>query len=233
MYKDLFYNRKLVISIFAVLIVLATLVALGPLFYSLYMGAGVKTEGINADGAEPATEELDGEWNVVQGSGRNFTSAGFTFHEILPAEEKQTSGSTTSVTGHAHIDGDVMDQASITVNLENITSDKQVRDQNTKDKLLETAFFPEAFFELTEPVDLSTVPSDGTVGTVTLTGDMTIKDKTNTVSEDFDVLRTGDQLIFAGDVPINRLDYGVETPEFVAAKIDENGFVNVRITMQK
>ncbi|QCB28418.1 YceI family protein [Corynebacterium endometrii] len=233
MFKDLFYNRKLVISIFAVLIVLATAVALGPLFYSLYMGAGVKTEGIDAEGAEPASAELDGDWQVVQGSGRNFTSAGFTFHEILPAEEKVTSGSTTAVSGHARISGNVMDQASITVNLENLTSDKQVRDQNTKDKLLEVEFYPEAYFELTKPVDLAAVPGDGSVGTVTMTGGLTIKDNTNSITQDFDVLRTGDQIVVAGDIPINRLDYGVETPEFIAAKIDEEGFVNVRVTLEK
>ena len=40
-------------------------------------------------------------------------------------------------------------------------------------------------------------------------------------------------MIVAGDIPINRLDYGVETPELVAAKIAEEGEVNVRINMTK
>ena len=45
--------------------------------------------------------------------------------------------------------------------------------------------------------------------------------------------RSGDRLVVAGDIPINRLDYGVETPELVAAKINEDGEVNVRVNLTK
>ena len=66
-----------------------------------------------------------------------------------------------------------------------------------------------------------------------LTGEMTIHGETNTVTHEFDVARSGSSLIVAGDVPINRADYGVESPEFVAAKIDEQGEVNIRLNMHQ
>ena len=68
---------------------------------------------------------------------------------------------------------------------------------------------------------------------MTLTGDLTIMGATNSVTQTFEVARSGDNLIIAGDIPINRLDYGVDTPEFVAAKIAEEGEINIRINLAK
>ena len=43
MLKKIFYNRKIMVPIFIVIIVGLTLVALVPMFYTLFMGSGVKT----------------------------------------------------------------------------------------------------------------------------------------------------------------------------------------------
>lgn len=231
--KELFYNRKLVVSIFVVLILLTSAIAIGPVLYSLFMGAGVKTEGIDESKLEASSTDLDGQWNVVQGDIHNFTSVGFTFFEVLPAEEKETSGSTTDVTGEASISNGVMEQARVVVAMDTLTTDKEVRDQNMKDKLFITEDYPEATFELSEPADLSGLPEDGTVGEVELTGELTIKDKTNLITHTFDAVRSGDQILIAGDVPINRLDYDVITPELIAATIDEQGDINLRIALQR
>ena len=66
--KSVFGNRKLVISVFVILILVSTALALGPLVFSLVMGRGVKTEPINLDRVKAASTELDGQWNVVKGS---------------------------------------------------------------------------------------------------------------------------------------------------------------------
>ena len=136
-------------------------------------------------------------------------------------------------TGQADISDSTLKTAAVTVDMDELTTDKKVRDQNMKSKLFETQLFPEASFELTEPASLADVPDDGTIGTVKLTGDLTIKDETHEVSQDFDVLRDGDNIVIGGTVPINRLDYGVETPEMLAAKVEEKGEVNLRISFKK
>ena len=231
--KSVFGNRKLVISIFVILILASTALALGPLVFSLVMGRGVKTEPINLDRIKAASTELDGEWHVVKGSPYNFTSAGFTIDEILPADKRTTSGSTKEVTGQATISGSVVQEAAITVDMTSLTTDKKVRDQNMKTKLFEVTKFPESTFKLTEPADLSSVPEDASPATIPLTGDLTIHGETQKVTADFQVVRDGDTIILGGDIPINRLDFGVETPEMIAAKISEVGDVNVRVTLQK
>lgn len=231
--KKLFYNRKLVITIFVVLIVLLTAVAIGPMVYSLLKGAGVKTEPVSADGAKAASTELDGTWEVAKGRANNHTSVGFTFNEVLPAEKTTTSGSTTEVTGQADISDSTLKTATVTVDMDELTTDKKVRDQNMKDKLFITREYPEASFKLTEPADLSKVPEDGSLAKVKLTGELTIKDKTKKVSEDFDVVRDDKTIVLGGNIPVNRLDYGIETPELIAAKIAEEGEVNIRVTLEK
>lgn len=94
MLQKLFYNRKLVVTIFVVLIVGLGLFAVAPVVYSAVMGSGIRTGGLSADNAEPATTDVNGEWQVVEGQGGNATAVGFTFFEILPAERKNTSGTT-------------------------------------------------------------------------------------------------------------------------------------------
>lgn len=226
-------NRKLVISVFVVLITLASAVALGPVFYSLFMGKGVKTEPIDTSRLKAASTDLNGDWKVVKGDPRNHSSVGFTFDEVLPAERTRTSGSTTAVTGQASIDGGVLESGSITVDMTQLGTDKKVRDQNMKSKLFITEKYPESSFNITQPADLSAVPDDGSVAKVKLTGDLQIKDAKRPVTQVFDVVRDGDLILLGGTIPVNRLDYDIQTPDMIAAKIAENGEVNIRIALAK
>jgi probable secreted protein len=83
------------------------------------------------------------------------------------------------------------------------------------------------------PVDITGVPDNGEPGTVTVTGMLNLHGVEKEVTAEFDVLRTGNRLVIAGTVPINRIDFGVETPDFVAAKVDEDGELNIRLAMEK
>lgn len=225
--------RTPIIVVAVILVVLLALAAVVPPLYSLIMGTGVKTGGIQTDNAEPASTDVNGSWNVTPGEIPNYTSAGFTFDEILPGEEKTTSGSTYDVTGTVEIADNAITTGLITVDMTNITTDQEKRDINVRMKLLNTDEFPTATFQVTEAVDLSGIPDDGSIGQVVVPGELTVHGQTNPVTPTFDVLRDGDRVIIASDIEINRLDYGVETPEFVAAKIDEMGEINVRLSLEK
>lgn len=226
-------RRKTVIAILVTLIVGLALISVGPVIYASVMGPGVKTEELNADGADPAETEMDGEWGIAPGTVDNITSVGFTFNEILPAEQKVTSGSTQEVTGNVTVDGETLTAGNITVNMGNITTDNERRDVNVRMKILNTDEYPNSTFEITEPVDLSAVPEDGTPGEAEITGDLTIRGQSNEVTQVFDVLRDGERVIIAGDLPFNRLDYGVEASDFVAAKIAEEGELNILAVFEK
>lgn len=226
-------NQKLVVIGGVAVIVLLALLALVPLFMSLVTHPGVKTDGIDAEGAKPATTDVDGTWVVSGRPDKNRTSVGFTFNELLPGDERTTSGSTQDVEGQMTIESGALTAGEVTVDMGNIVTDKDVRDENVRRKILHTEKYPEARFVLTEPADVAQLPEDGTVGTVILTGDLTIHGETNQITQEFNALRTGDTVVVHADVPIKRSDYKVETPEFVAAKIAEAGELNIRLRLEK
>ncbi|WP_245802293.1 YceI family protein [Corynebacterium pacaense] len=214
-------------------IVALALLAVGPMVYKLVMGPGLRTDGIHGGDTVPASTGMDGTWRVVPGDTPNHSSAGFTFAEILPGEQKITSGSTPEVSGSIEVSNDTLTSGLITVDMTHITTDQEKRDINVRMKLLYTDDFPTATFEVGREVDLSAVPGDGKVAQVVIPGELTVHGVTREVSPTFDVLRSGERVIVASDIAINRLDYNVETPDFVAAKIDENGEINVRLTLEK
>ncbi|MCQ9352466.1 YceI family protein [Corynebacterium sp. 153RC1] len=230
-------NRKqkpLVVAVAAVVVILA-LVALTIVLIPLFRGPGVKTGVIDTTNSQPASTDLDGEWEVVYGDAPNISSVGFTFNEVLPGERLTTSGSTRTVSGQATISGSVLESGLVVVDMTTINSDREKRDVSVRTRIFETDRYPEATFEAAPDagVDLSGLPTDGTPGTVELPGTLTIKGVSQEVNATFDVVRDGEKLSMSSTIPINRLDYGVEAPEFVAASIDEEGELNVLITLEK
>jgi len=225
---------KIIIAIFVILIVVLALVAVVPMLFAVAMGPGVKTEGLKAEGAAPASTDINGEWHVAHQRGNaNTTSVGFTFFEILPSDRRQTSGSTQSVEGWATIEQGTLQAGEIVVDMTDVSTDNERRDINVRNKIFHTNEYPTATFSITEPVDVSEVPGDGTPGKVTLAGEMEIRGETRPLSHEFDILRDGDHVVVSGDIEINRNEYGVESPEFVAAKIDDTGELNIRIMLKK
>lgn len=225
--------NKIIVAIFVVLIVALALVAVVPMLYNVVMGPGVRTEGLSAQNAQPATTEVDGEWQVAHGVGTNSTSVGFTFFEILPSDRRQTSGSTQAVEGYATVEAGTLQSGEIVVDMTQLSTDNERRDINVRNKILHTKQYPTATFRITEPADVSQLPGNGTPGKVTLSGEMEIRGEVRPLSHEFDVLRDADRLIVAGDVLIDRNEYGVESPDFVAAKIDDTGELNIRVALEK
>lgn len=226
-------KRTILIVAVSVFIVAALAVAAIPFVATLRNDGGVKTEGIQADRLQHASTGLDGTWEVTTQLGANSTSAGFTFEEVLPGQRKTTSASTQQLSGFATIEDGTLSAGEITVDMTGLTSDSDVRDSHVRETIFHTAEFPTATFNVVEPADVSRVPEDGSIAQVDLTGDLTIHGETNRITQAFNVARSGDRLIVAADIPINRNEYGVKTPELVAAKIAEDGEINVRINLTK
>lgn len=225
-------KRTALIVVVSIFIVLALAVALIPLALNM-LGGGVKTEGIDSGALHAASTDVDGQWSVSDHPGANRSSVGFTFDEVLPGERRTTSGSTEGVTGKVTVEDAQLTAGEIRVDMNNITTDSDVRDNNVRNKIFETRQYPESTFVLTEPADLSGLADDGTPSDVELTGDLTIHGTTNRITNTFQAARSGDHLVVAGDVPIHRADYNVDSPEFVASKIAEDGEVNIRLNLSK
>lgn len=226
-------RRTWIIAVFIVAIVALAAVAVVPMAISTFSSSGVPTDGISAENAKPASTEADGHWQVTHKHGRNSTSVGYTFDELLPGDRRLTSGSTTSVEGSVDIEDQHITAGKIEVDLRDLSSDNERRDINAAMKILETDQYPTAIFEVTGPVDIHGLPADGTIGEVKVPGKLTIHGKTKKITATLEVLRDGESVIIGGDVPFKRSEFDVKAPDFVAAKIADDGELNLRIHLVK
>lgn len=226
-------KRKSLIIVVGAIVVLLGLFTVATVVYPLLNSPGLKTEELDASNAQPATTDIDGEWRIVYGNKPNFSSVGFTFEEILPGEQQVTSGSTNALQGGATIENETLESGRVVVDMEQVGTDQEKRDINVRNKIFNTNEYPEAVFEVSEPVSLSDVDEDANVSEIQVPGKLTIKGVTKDVEPTFKVVRSGEQLILSTIIHINRTDFGVETPDFVAARIAENGEVNVLLTLEK
>ena len=229
--------RKSIITLGVIGIIVGALFAVGPIVRLYTDDGGLRTASVKT-GGEPATTDVNGAWEIVPGSGNNQTQAGYTFNEVLPGQKKSTSGRADNqreenIKGHFMVKDGVLTEGSVTVRVDGISSDVEKRDINVRREIFETDKYPEASFTLTKPVDISDIPGDGTPGEATVTGDLELHGQHKSVTSPFTILRTGETVVISANIDINRLDFGVKTPEFVAAEVDEEGTIDVLLVLEK
>ena len=71
------------------------------------------------------------------------------------------------------------------------------------------------------------------ISSVGFTFDEILPSDKRTTSGSTQAVRDGDKLTVSTVLRFNRLDYGVKTPEFIAAKVSEEGDLNVLLTFKK
>ncbi|WP_297666688.1 YceI family protein [uncultured Corynebacterium sp.] len=224
--------RKGIITLAVIGMIVGVLMAFGPLVANYFSDRGLRTADITA-GGEPASVGMDGSWHVVRGAGDNTSQAGYTFDEKLPAGSKTTSGRTEDVEGDVKVEDKKLTKGKITVDVASISSDVEKRDINVRKSILHTDRFPKATFTLTEPADVSNLPDDGTTEKVKVTGDLELRGKKNPVTAELKVLRTGEHVILQGNIPFKRSDFDIQTPQFVAATIADEGTVDLLLVLEQ
>lgn len=229
--------RKGIITLGVVAVVVLVAMSLGPVAVNLLTNRGLQTASLDT-GGEPATIGVDGTWEVVRGAGRNFSQAGYTFGEKLPSARKTTSGRTDNshdknIVGEVKVRNGVMTEAVVKVDVASISSDVEKRDINVRRKILLTDKHPRAEFTLTKPVRVSQIPKNGTVDTIKVRGDLQLVGKRRPVAAEFKVLRTGENVLLEAHVPFKRSAFGIETGQFVASKIDDEGTIDLLLVLAR
>ena len=188
----------------------------------------------------PADAGADGTWMVDTSIGEfSYEDATSTFVGFRVDEELSSIGSTTAVgrtpevSGMVEIEGSTLTAASITANLDEITTDRSRRDNAVK-RSLDTASFPEATFVLAEPVDFGAVPADGESVAVTAPGELTIKGVSQTVDFPLEAQVVGDVVVVVGSIEITFADYGVSVPSApVVLSADDFGIIEVQLFLTR
>lgn len=217
-----------------VVVVAALGLYFGPKIYASLQEDDAPAASVSTSGAQAAsTESIDGRWIVTPGDAANATAAGYTVDELLNGSDVTVVGSTTEVSGNVVIADDTLTQGQVVVMTNSITTDSDRRDSQFRGNIFETAAYPTATFDIDSPIDLSSLPKDGTTQTVTAEGTLTLKDQTRPVSVQMEVLQSGDTLIASGAIPTTWADYGIEPPSLGFVTVEGSGTVDFLINLSQ
>jgi polyisoprenoid-binding protein YceI len=149
------------------------------------------------DGADAPTG-IEGEWVLTDGS-----QVGYRVKEVLFGQDTEGVGRTSEVTGSLAIDGTDVTAVDLVVDMASIESDESNRDRQFHGRIMDTTTFPEASFQLTEPIELGSVPATGEEVTVDAVGDLTLRGVTQPVTIPLTARLDGTTFAVSGTVTLD------------------------------
>lgn len=158
---------------------------------------------------------------------------GYRVTENLFGQDTEGVGRTTSVTGSLTLDGSAITAAEFTVDMTTLKSDEDNRDRKFQGEIMETSTYPTATFKITKPIELGTLPADGTEITATATGDLTLHGVTKSVTLTVKAQRNGDIIDVLGSTNIKFADYAIKNPSNGAVTTADNGTIEFLLTFTK
>jgi len=168
----------------------------------------------------PADDELTGLWMVTDGS-----EVGYRVKEVLGGVDTEGVGRTDDVSGSLTIQGTSIIGTTFEVAVATITSDSTRRDSQFAGPIMETSVHPTATFQLTQPIELGSVPESGTTITATAVGELTMHGVTRDVS--FEVSARIDNGIIGvlGGIEVLFSDYDIDNPSNGFVTTGDNGLI--------
>ncbi|HTG46640.1 MAG TPA: YceI family protein [Actinomycetota bacterium] len=185
-----------------------------------------------SSGGSPAS--LDGTWTIntsttlSDGSG---TFAGYRIDEQLANVGANTAvGRTSQVSGSMTIDGTKITALNVSVDMTGLESDDSRRDNQLRERGLETDRFPTATFELTKPIDVGSTPKQGQQVRLEATGTFTLHGVTKPVTVPITAVWSGDLVAATASFDVALADYGIDPPTgFFVLSIADSGTVEMRL----
>lgn len=197
------------------------------------------TSSSASSSSDPLSGGIDGTWNVDTsiGSFSDFSDSfvGYRVQEQLASIGGNTAvGRTPAVSGSLTIAGTKVTATTIQADLTGLQSDDNRRDGQLSHQGLETSTFPTATFTLTSPIDLGSVPADGTEVSVTATGTLTLHGQTKDVKIPLKAKLSGNTIVVTGSLEITFADYGITKPNsFAVLSIADTGTLELQLFFTK
>lgn len=159
-------------------------------------------------------DDVEGIWRVA---GRSIV--GYRVGEQIGLSKTEGVGRTEAITGTFEISGQTLVAAVFTVDMATLQSDRSQRDDQVRGRILETASFPTASFELAAPVSLLSASTDGETKTQMIGGNLTLRGVTKYVEVFIRATNALGQLRITGDTEVVFSEWGVPNPSLPAALI--------------
>jgi len=169
---------------------------------------------------ESESGDVSGTWTATGES-----TLGYRVKEVLGGVDTEGVGRTSQVDGEIVLEGTTLASARFTVDVSSITSDSSRRDSQFTGRIMDAATYPEATFALTTPVDLQTIPAAGERITVEVTGDLTLRGTTRSVTFPLTAEYSGTQIAVLGNIEIVFADYGIPNPSNNFVKTGDDGLL--------
>ncbi|HEU5449917.1 MAG TPA: YceI family protein [Acidimicrobiia bacterium] len=186
------------------------------------------TTATTAAAGATAPASFDGTWVATTGS-----QAGYRVDEILFGQNVEAVGRTSNVDGALTITGATVESAAISIDLASVESDESRRDNQFRGRIMNVAQYPTATFTLKSPIDLGTLPADGATVTVPATGELTLHGTKKTVTVNVTAKRSGGTITVQGAIPVVFADYGIPSPSFGPAEVENHGEIEFLVTFAK
>jgi len=172
-----------------------------------------------------ATGASDQTWKISSDS-----LVGYRVKEVLFGQSNVAVGRTNSISGSMKVSGTTVTAATFTVDMTTVSSDQSRRDGQFNGRIMETSTFPTATFALTQPIELGSVPAQGTKQTYQATGNLTLHGVTRTVTFNVTGLYTGSTAQVAGSIPITFSDWNIPNPSFGPVSTEDHGVLEFALT---
>ena len=198
----------------------AVLVAVGGPYAYTHLIEGDAPASLSATATSPTTQpagsaasaadqSVNGTWKVTSGS-----QAGYRVKEVVFGQSQEAVGRTAAVTGQMVVQGPQVTSGRFSVDLTTVQSDQSRRDAQFRTRIMDTASYPTATFELARPIGLPSVPGDGGTVNAKAQGRLTLHGTTREVTVDVAARRGGGQLRLSGQIPITFADWNIPNPSF-------------------
>lgn len=236
--------RKPKFWLIAVPVVIVLAVVVGPFVYFNFIqedapepldfgDLSTTTSSPSAGGGTTATTatfdgSIEGSWEVGDGS-----TAGYRATEVLFGQSNEAAGRSSEVTGTMTVEGTTVTATSVEVDLTALSSDEDIRDGQVQSRILETSQFPTATFELTEPIDLGSVPGDQEEVSAQATGELTAHGMTQEVTVDLTARLNGSAIEVTGSIPVTWSDFEINDPSGGPAQVEDSGEMEFALTFSK
>lgn len=197
-------------------------------------GSGTTAPATSATGPATTTAGgaaqagIDGTWTATPTS-----ELGYRVKEVLFGQDAEGVGRTNAVTGSIDIAGTTVTGGSFTVEMATVKSDSSQRDNQFRNRIMDTSTHPTATFKLTQPIELGTVPAEGQQITATATGDLTLRGTTKSVTFPVTARLSNGQVQVNGTIPIVFAEWNIPNPSFGPAQTEDNGVLEFLLVFER
>ncbi len=184
------------------------------------------TTAASQQGAQAAS--VDGTWTLAD-QGESFV--GYRVEEELATiGYKEAVGRSPTIEATITIAGGQLTAVTVTADLRDLKSDDSRRDGAIRNQALESNAFPEATFELTEPLVVPDGLAAGDPISVEAQGTLTLHGVTREVTIPLEAELANGVMVIVGSLPIVFADYDIDQPRSpILVSIEDNGVMELQL----